>query len=83
MRRILSALAALLLCSQGALAQGSAQSPNLFWATPASGTGYLTLRAIGVADLAGTVSNIAADTLLGNPTGSPAAATPITIRGRP
>ena len=74
-----ASFAALLLLSQGALAQGTAQSPNLFWATPVSGTGYLTLRAIGVADLAGTVSNIAADTLLGNPTGSPAAATPITI----
>jgi hypothetical protein len=79
MRRFLSAILALILSTQCALAQGSVQSPNLFWATPLSGTGFLTLRAIGVADLSGTTSNIAADTLLGNPTGSAAPAQPITI----
>lgn len=79
MRRILFALGALLCASQVALAQGAAQQPNLFWATPASGTGFLGLRAIALSDLSGTTSNIAASTLLGNPTGSPAAAQPITI----
>jgi hypothetical protein len=56
MKCILSALAALVLLAQSALAQGSAQATNLFWATPLSGTGFLTLRAIGLADLSDAAS---------------------------
>ena len=79
MRHALAALAALVLSTQAVLAQGAAQAPNQFWATPLSGTGFLTLRAIGLADLSGTTATIPADTLLANPTGSAAVAQPITV----
>lgn len=79
LKKLLLAVTALLLLSQGAFAQGTVQAPNLFWATPASGTGFLALRAIALSDLSGTTSNIAASTLLGNPAGSAAPAQPITI----
>lgn len=40
-----------------ALAQAVAKPPNLFWATPSSGTGFLSLRAIAPSDLSGVGLN--------------------------
>jgi hypothetical protein len=79
MKHILSALIALVLSTQGAFAQGAVQPGNLFWATPLSTTGNLSLRAIGLADLSATITNVPADTLLANPTGSAAAVQPVTV----
>lgn len=45
---------ALCFMAQGALAQGAPKSPNLFWATPNTGTGYLGLRGITTYDLGAT-----------------------------
>ena len=59
-RRLIYSLLATGILTVGAVAQGVVQSPNLFWATPLSGTGYLGLRSIGAADLSsGVVSNAA------------------------
>jgi len=59
MKRILLVLS-FCLFANGAFAQGVVQNPNLFWATPLSGTGFLGLRVLGSNDFpAGIVGNAA------------------------
>jgi len=65
--------------ASSAFAQGAPASGNLFWATPDGTSGYLALRSITAGDLSGASSNIAANTVIGNPTGSGAPAQPITL----
>ena len=58
MIRIILTVLCLALAPASALAQGATQSPNLFWATPLSGSGNLGLRAIGAADISGVPGNL-------------------------